>query len=145
MSSLSKSADSIYWDGKDREEQGWRGWWSDILFLFFSIYIYFYLAVLDLSCGTQDLWSLLQLAAQTRIEPRPPYWEYRVLATGLPGKSLKHPFSATACGTTLSLSIIEQRQRLLGFRDKALVPILSHYSPFENGLEWSILVHCWTP
>ena len=39
---------------------------------------------------------------------------------------------------SLSLHHRTERQRLLGFRDKALVPFLCHYSPFENGLDWSI-------
>ena len=68
---------------------------------YFLNYLFIYRAVPSLSCGTWDLQSLLGLAGSLvgahRIQfpdqgsnPGPLHWEWRVFATGTPGKSLIH-------------------------------------------------------
>ena len=79
---------------------------KSVIFLF--VYLFACLAAPDLSCGTQDLCcSMWYLVSWPRIEPRPPAWELRVLATEPPGKSP----SVTSL-ISLACSLLETTQLL---------------------------------
>ena len=72
----------------ERPETG-EGWqWYLGRVLLFSIVMFIYLTVSDLSCGIWDLWSLLRhVGSSSLTRDQTPHWECGVLATGLPGKS----------------------------------------------------------
>lgn len=64
--------------------------------LFFPRYLCIYLALLGLSCGSQDLQSSLQHVGYSSLSRdqtwAPCTWECRVLAPGLAGKPLQSVF-----------------------------------------------------